>query len=208
MSIGESGQLPTTDSSISTIEYDGRRSSHRLTIDLREMRIGYDGQYKTLTRKEHELLMYLVQHEGQVCSREALLNHLYPNGIHPQPKILDVFMTKIRKRLDLRPHEFIQTVWGHGYCFDRTAKHTSTVRDDTPVSPDHLENRYGLPPPGRHTRWTPKKKEAVIQALRQELLDERTLNERYGLGTKEVSEWSRLYTANGLAGLKSTAQQK
>jgi two-component system cell cycle response regulator CtrA len=51
-----------------------------------------------------------------VLSKEAILDHLYGGLDEPNPKIIDVFICKIRKKLQaLGVDDFIETNWGRGY---------------------------------------------------------------------------------------------
>jgi hypothetical protein len=67
-----------------------------------------------LTLQEMRILTGLVTH-GRM-SKDRLYNELYGNrlGEGPEPKIIDVFVCKLRAKL--RPHGVeIETRWGHGY---------------------------------------------------------------------------------------------
>jgi two-component system cell cycle response regulator CtrA len=51
-----------------------------------------------------------------VLSKEAILDHLYGGLDEPNPKIIDVFICKIRKKLQaMGVEDFIETNWGRGY---------------------------------------------------------------------------------------------
>jgi two-component system cell cycle response regulator CtrA len=54
--------------------------------------------------------------KGAVLSKEAILDHLYGGLDEPNPKIIDVFICKIRKKLQsMGVDDFIETNWGRGY---------------------------------------------------------------------------------------------
>lgn len=68
-----------------------------------------------LTPREYDIFSYMATHEG-LCRKDRLHAHLYNEWDDPPAdKIIDVFLTKIRKKL--RPHigEAIKTRWGSGY---------------------------------------------------------------------------------------------
>jgi two-component system cell cycle response regulator CtrA len=49
-------------------------------------------------------------------TKEAFLNHLYGGMDEPEPKIVDVFICKLRKKLqDATGKNYVQTIWGRGY---------------------------------------------------------------------------------------------
>jgi two-component system cell cycle response regulator CtrA len=78
-----------------------------------------------LTGKERAVLSMLASRPGRICSKEAVLTNIYGIGAdhEPQIKIVDVFVCKLRRKLDeLHPGasaQLIQTVWGQGYLFPR-----------------------------------------------------------------------------------------
>jgi DNA-binding response OmpR family regulator len=82
-----------------------------LTRESREVTV--DGRPVELTSKEFDLLAYLMENAGIVCSRELLLDRVwgmdYPGGT----RTVDVHVAQVRRKLD-RP-ELIRTVRGAGY---------------------------------------------------------------------------------------------
>lgn len=65
-------------------------------------------------RKEFELLAFLLAHQGQVFSRQELLNQVWGEDVHVVDRTVDVHIRKIREKLG---SEHIQTVKGIGYRF-------------------------------------------------------------------------------------------
>ena len=76
-----------------------------------------DGKVLNLTSKEYSLFELLALRKGTTINKEQFLNHLYGGLDEPEMKIIDVFLCKIRRKLEkLTPNEeYIQTVWGRGY---------------------------------------------------------------------------------------------
>lgn len=75
------------------------------------------------TRVEAAMLMTLAMmgEGGRVASKNMIYDSIYPNE-EPDPKIIDVFVCKIRKKLlDLRPRVQLEilTHWGQGYALLR-----------------------------------------------------------------------------------------
>ena len=86
----------------------------RLNLDSREVLVG-DTQVH-LTGKEYAILELLVLRKGMVLTKEAFLNHLYGGMDEPEMKIIDVFICKLRKKLQTAGADnLIGTVWGRGY---------------------------------------------------------------------------------------------
>lgn len=70
----------------------------------------------SLTQREFELLTYLIQNKGKVCTRNQILKDVW--GIHFEydTGVIDVFMNAIRKKLNLKIEEdYIKTIRGIGY---------------------------------------------------------------------------------------------
>jgi two-component system, cell cycle response regulator CtrA len=86
----------------------------RLNLDSREVMVGENPVH--LTGKEYAILELLVLRKGMVLTKEAFLNHLYGGMDEPEMKIIDVFICKLRKKLQLAGADnLIGTVWGRGY---------------------------------------------------------------------------------------------
>jgi len=90
-----------------------------LVVSTFSRRVIFNGTELHLTGKENLLLMDLADHFGQMRSKEQLLNNLYTHDVDAaEIKIIDVFICKIRKKLNqLHPGlgDIIETVWGEGY---------------------------------------------------------------------------------------------
>ena len=69
-----------------------------------------------LTTIEYAMLELLVLRNGQVVSKETFLSHLYGGVDEPDRKLIDVFISKIRRKLiSIGGEGVVATVWGHGY---------------------------------------------------------------------------------------------
>lgn len=71
------------------------------------------------TAREFELLRYLVQHVGQVVTREQILNDVWGYEEYPTTRTIDNFVAKLRQKIERAPHapEHILTIHGSGYKF-------------------------------------------------------------------------------------------
>ena len=69
-----------------------------------------------LTKKEFDLLAYLIQHKGQVLSREQLLDSVWGYDYIGKTNTIDVYIRYLRVKIE-EPfgEKFIQTVRGVGY---------------------------------------------------------------------------------------------
>ena len=62
---------------------------------------------------------------------------------------------------------------------------------------------FDLPPPGTR-RWVPRRKAAVILAIRNKVISVWDACERYDLSAKELADWERDLDQYGIAGLRTT----
>lgn len=82
-----------------------------------------NGRFAILTGHEMLLIQRLSEVFPRVLSKEAALEWMYqinPDS-EPELKIIDVYICKARKKLDLIGVR-IDTVWGKGYALALTAK--------------------------------------------------------------------------------------
>ncbi|MEI3606029.1 response regulator transcription factor [Pseudogracilibacillus sp. SE30717A] len=77
----------------------------------------FKGELMELTRKEFELLVYLLKHEGQILSREQLLNTVWEYDFIGDTRIVDVQVSHLRDKIeeDTKNPKYIKTVRGFGY---------------------------------------------------------------------------------------------
>src|SRR5438067_11989569 len=88
-----------------------------LVINLHTKTAEVNGARVHITGKEYQMLELLSLRKGTTLTKEMFLNHLYGGMDEPEPKIIDVFICKLRKKLASASHgkDYIETVWGRGY---------------------------------------------------------------------------------------------
>lgn len=93
----------------------------RLAIDLDGREVLVDGCAVGLSAKEFDLLRVLVQHRGQVLSREQLLDLVWGRDFFGDPRTVDVHVRWLREKIEADPAkpDLILTVRGSGYKFRR-----------------------------------------------------------------------------------------
>ena len=86
-----------------------------VNLDNRTASVG--GQTVHLTTKEYAILELLVLRQGMTITKEMFINQMYNGLDEPDPKIVDVFVCRLRKKVaDLTSGDnYIETVWGRGY---------------------------------------------------------------------------------------------
>ena len=88
-----------------------------MMIDLSRNVITIDGDFVALTQKEYQIVHLLCMRKGAVLSKESFVAHLYGGIDGPDSKIIDVFICKLRRKLETSglKRASIDTVWGQGY---------------------------------------------------------------------------------------------
>lgn len=92
------------------------RGDLRLDVAARQATLA--GQPVALTGKEFRLLLLLIEHSGQVLSREQLEQQLYSWGEEVESNAVQVHIHHLRKKLG---RDLIRTVHAIGYCIDKLA---------------------------------------------------------------------------------------
>ncbi|PTW57640.1 two-component system OmpR family response regulator [Breoghania corrubedonensis] len=83
-----------------------------IRLDARTSRVTCDGAPVKLTSHEYRLLAYLMHHMGRIVSRTELTEHLYDQDFDRDSNTIEVFIGRLRKKLDT---DMIETVRGLGY---------------------------------------------------------------------------------------------
>ncbi len=87
-----------------------------LNIDYNLKRCIVDNKEVTLTKKEFELLAYLIKHQGKICSREEILSQVWSDEVIVLDRTIDVNITRLRQKI--APYgSHIITRSGFGYGF-------------------------------------------------------------------------------------------
>jgi DNA-binding response OmpR family regulator len=88
----------------------------QLRID-RDNRLAFvNGEELLLTRIEFDLLLYFAENQGKVLSRERILNRVWASQSDPLTNIVDVYISRLRQKIDTPQSEsLIQTLRGNGY---------------------------------------------------------------------------------------------
>lgn len=84
-------------------------------LDLNAQRCYLDGEFVNLTSTEFKLLALLIEHTGNVVSRESLFEHVWGKG-DATSRTLDTHLMRLREKLGDHAQN-IQNVRGKGYRF-------------------------------------------------------------------------------------------
>src|SRR5690625_436528 len=103
---------------------NGKKEQSFETIQIGDLLIYPEKQEATLkeelltfTRKEFELLQFLVEHKGKVISRDQLLNKVWNYDFAGDTRIVDVHISRLREKIekDTKKPKYIKTIRGLGY---------------------------------------------------------------------------------------------
>ena len=91
-------------------------------VDLITREVRRDGELVRLSGKEFDLLVYLMEHPGQVLTREQILRAVWGYEHDPGTNVVDVYIGYLRRKLvppgSDRAQTPILTVRSVGYRFD------------------------------------------------------------------------------------------
>ena len=88
-----------------------------IVVNKADMSLKVDGEAVVMTRKEIELLCYLLTHRGQILSREHLLQNVWDSNGFVLERTVDVHITHLRRKLGQYGKRIV-TKSGYGYLFE------------------------------------------------------------------------------------------
>lgn len=84
-------------------------------IDTAGRRVSRRGKPVTLSAMEYRVLEYLAHRKGAIVSKTELLEHLYDFNWERFSNVIEVYVSGLRRKLDDKNGELIQTSRGQGY---------------------------------------------------------------------------------------------
>ena len=90
-----------------------------LEIDREARRVRVNGQEKTMTGKEYDLLLFLAEHPDVVFSKDKLFDSVWGMDAFGDVSTVTVHIKHIRDKIEagMGQVQYIETVWGVGYRF-------------------------------------------------------------------------------------------
>ncbi len=91
-----------------------------LSLNLNTYEVYIEGQLVSLSKKEFDLLEYLIKNENIVLTREKILDNVWGFDYFGNENIVDVYIRYLRNKID-KPFDknFIKTVRGVGYTLKK-----------------------------------------------------------------------------------------
>lgn len=115
---------------LARIEILGRRNMHAdistptqysagpLKMDLLSHKVTYEDNVIELQSREFRLLEFLLKHKGQVVTRTMLLEAVWDYHFDPQTNVIDVKISRLRKKIGDKEGTIIKTIRGSGYIIE------------------------------------------------------------------------------------------
>jgi DNA-binding response OmpR family regulator len=92
---------------------------HGMSFDFSKARMTKKGQVISLSERECRLLQHLMESQGEVVTRDELLQEVWGYSEAPMTRTVDVHISWLRQKLEEDPTnpQYIVTVHGQGYRF-------------------------------------------------------------------------------------------
>lgn len=90
-----------------------------LTLDLLSRKATRGADAIELNNREFQILEYFISNPGRVITRAMLLERVWNHHFDPQTNVIDVHISRLRKKVDLTGHKpLLHTVRGAGYIME------------------------------------------------------------------------------------------
>lgn len=86
-----------------------------LSVDVLAQRVWSHGREVVLTSREYALLEYLARRAGEVVGRADIAEHVWDEHYDAFSNVVDVYVQRLRRKLDDREGSLIRTRRGQGY---------------------------------------------------------------------------------------------
>lgn len=92
-------------------------SKNDIAVDFDAGKVIVNNKEILLTRKEFDLLCYLIKNKGIILSKDSILNSVWGYDYYGDPRTVDTHIKRLRKKL-LSKSTAIKTIRGRGYIFE------------------------------------------------------------------------------------------
>jgi len=88
-----------------------------IELDTRSREVTRNGRNVRLTTREYALLEYFVRHPRKVLGRAEIAEHVWDESYDPFSNVIDVYVQRLRRKIDNGEPSLIRTRRGEGYTF-------------------------------------------------------------------------------------------
>lgn len=85
----------------------------------KDYRVTKNGEELNFTKKEFELLIYLMERQNRIISRDELMTSIWQDDMYHLSRTVDIHISHLREKIEDDPKkpQYIKTVRGFGYKF-------------------------------------------------------------------------------------------
>ena len=94
-----------------------------LELDESAMRVERDGHDITLSPTEFRLLAFLMRNAEQVLTKQQLLDRVWDGSVGAESRVVDSYISYLRRKVDARGVPLIHTLRGVGYSLRARSAH-------------------------------------------------------------------------------------
>jgi len=95
-----------------------RLTSGNIIVEPLKCKVSVNGEDVYLTAVEYKLLLVLLENKGKLLSRNVIIEKLWDiDGNFVDYNTLNVYMKRLREKIELRGEKHIETVRGMGYMW-------------------------------------------------------------------------------------------
>ena len=92
-----------------------------LQIRIKARTVHVDQTHIPFSPREFDLLVFFARNHGNLLTRMQLLEHIWNLHFDPQTNVVDVHVSRLRRKLEAAlPEPILHTHRGEGYVFDPT----------------------------------------------------------------------------------------
>lgn len=93
----------------------------KLKLDVKSQKFYKDNKEIELTPKEYAIIKMFMSDPGKALSRDDILNLVWGEDYFGDVKTVDVNIRRLREKIEDDPShpEYLQTVWGYGYRWEK-----------------------------------------------------------------------------------------
>jgi len=91
-----------------------------VVVNLKRHEVTKAGDRQELTNREFLLLEYFIRHQGELLTRDRLLDEIWGYEVYPTTRTVDTHIRRLRKHIEPNPDKprYIKTVHAAGYLFE------------------------------------------------------------------------------------------
>jgi len=94
-----------------------------IVVNFKRREVVRAGARQDLTNREFLLLEYFIRHQGELLTRDRLLDEIWGYEVYPTTRTVDTHVRRLRKHIEPDPDNprYIKTAHGAGYLFEINA---------------------------------------------------------------------------------------